>query len=73
MVKKSDWLRGNRGSEGKEHLSYRDLNMSGHIAYHMEAQRRQRVLDKQHAALERMKRKKVSESKSHVMCFGNKS
>ena len=32
---------------------------SGHIAYHMEAQRRQRVLDKQHAAVERMAREKV--------------
>lgn len=42
---------------------------SGHIAYHMEAQRRQHVLDKKHAALERMAREKVSENNSLMYNF----
>lgn len=37
---------------------------SGHMAYHMEAQRRQRVLDKQYAALERMRTEKKVRKKS---------
>jgi hypothetical protein len=34
------------------------------MAYHMEAQRRQRVLDKKHAALDRMAREKVRKKKT---------